>query len=117
MIQKSVAVSYVFHNTGAQPLEFLSTNMESLFSRLQVTLGGTICEGVVSGYNRLVILFTKYQSTDKILEQSSMQLGTVQTMTATSASVQLAVVPQLFSVDEIKPNEIPAGDIGAFAYD
>ena len=42
--QKSVALSYIIHNTGAGPLEFLSTNMESLFSRLQVTMGGAIVE-------------------------------------------------------------------------
>ena len=108
----------MFHNLGAQPLEFLSTNMESLFSRLQVTMGGTIVEDHVSNYNRLATLFTKYQSTDKILEQSSMQLGTLQTMTATGANVPLAVGPQLFSVDEIKPTSIPACvNSGALACD
>ena len=107
---KSVAISYIIHNTGTGPLEFLSTNMESLFSRLQCTLGGTIVEDHTQDYNRLATLFTKYQSTDKILEQSAMQLGTRQTMTATGGAVPLAVTPQLFSVEEIKPNLIPAGE-------
>ena len=71
---KSVAISMIIRNTGAQPLEFLSTNMECIFSRLQVTMGGTIVEDITSGYNRLATLFTKYQSTDKNMEQSSMQL-------------------------------------------
>ena len=84
--------------------------MESLFSRLQVSLGGTICEDHTQDYNRLATLFTKYQSTDKILEQSAMQLGTRQTMTATGGAVPLAVTPQLFSVEEIKPNLIPPGE-------
>ena len=73
-------------------------------------MGGTIVEDHVSNYNRLATLFTKYQSTDKILEQSSMQLGTLKTMTATGANVPLAVGPQLFSVDEIKPTKITAGE-------
>ena len=60
---KSVAISYIIHNTGTGPLEFLSTNMESLFSRLQVTMGGTIVEDHTQDYNRLCTLFTKYQST------------------------------------------------------
>jgi hypothetical protein len=38
-----------------------------------------------------------------------MQLGTRQTMSATGAAVPLAVSPQLFSVEEIRPNFIPAG--------
>ena len=73
-------------------------------------MGSVIVEDHASNYNRLATLFTKYQSTDKILEQSSMQLGTVQTMTATGANVPLAVGPHLFSVDEIKPNKITAGE-------
>ena len=40
---KSVAVSFIINNTAAQFLEILSTNMESLLSRLQVTMGSTIC--------------------------------------------------------------------------
>ena len=107
---KSVVIAFDIRNTGAGDLEFLSTNMEVLFSRLQVTLGGTICEDHVSGYNRLATFFTKCQSTDKILSDSAMQLGTRQTMTATGAGVPLAVSPQLFSVEEIKPNLIPQGE-------
>ena len=44
------------------------------------------------------------------MEQSSMQLGTQQVMTATGANVPLAVGPQLFSVEQIKPVKIPAGE-------
>ena len=114
VIQNSVIINYIIHNNGAQPLEFLPTSMESLFSRLQVTLGGTIVEDHVSNYIRLATLFTTYQATDKILEQSSMQLGTIQTMTATGGQVPLAAGPQLFSVDEVKPNKIPAGEISCY---
>ena len=106
---RSVAISFIIHNTGTGDLEFLSTNMESLFSRLQVTMGVTIVEDHTSEYNRLTTLFTKFQPTDKMLEQSSMQLGTRQTMTATGGAAPFAVKPQLFSVEEIKPELIPAG--------
>ena len=61
---KSVVIAFDIRNTGAGDLEFLSTNMEVLFSRLQVTLGGTICEDHVSGYNRLATFFNKCQPTD-----------------------------------------------------
>ena len=39
-----------------------------------------------------------------------MQLGTRQTMTAVGANPPYAVAPQLFSVEEIKPNLILAGE-------
>ena len=107
---KSVAISMIITNTGAQPLEFLSTNMESLFSRMQVTMGGVIVEDHTQNYGRLCCLFTKYQSVEKILEQSSMQLGTRQDMTATGADAVKPVTPQLFSVEQILPNKIPAGE-------
>ena len=45
-----------------------------------------------------------------MFQRSSMQLGARQTMTATGANTQYAVAPQLFSVEEIKPNLIPAGE-------
>ena len=94
--------SFVIHNAGAQPLEFLSTNVESQFSRLQVTMSSVIVEGHASNYNRRCTLFTQYQSTDKILEQSS--------MTATGGQAPFAVGPHQFSVDQIKPTKIPAGE-------
>jgi hypothetical protein len=87
----------------------LSTNMESLFSRCQIQMGGTIVEDYTQHYIRLATLFTKLQSTDKILEQSSMQLGTHQTMTAAGTQIPFAVAPQLFCVEEIRPEKIPAG--------
>jgi hypothetical protein len=62
---KSVAISMIITNTGAQPLEFLSTNMESLFSRMQVTMGGVIVEDHTQNFGRLCTLFTKYQSVEK----------------------------------------------------
>ena len=39
-----------------------------------------------------------------------MQLGTQQTMTATGANAPLAAGPQLISVEQIKPELIPAGE-------
>ena len=36
---KSVAVAFDITNTGDGPLEFLSSDMQTLFSRLQVTMG------------------------------------------------------------------------------
>ena len=106
---KSVCIAFDIRNTGTGDLEFLSTNMEVLFNRLQVTFGGVLVEDT-SGYNRLAAFMTKYQSTSTILEQSAMALGTRQTMTAAGGGVPYAVTPQLFSVDEIKPNVIPAGE-------
>ena len=67
------------------------------------------CRIYFSGYNRLCIIITKYQSTNNILEQSAMALGTRQTMTAVGTTSPRAVSPQLFSVDEIRPNVIPQG--------
>ena len=107
---KSVCIAFDIRNLGTGDLEFLSTNMEVLFSRLQVVFGGVIVEDITSGYNRLACFMTKYKSTNTSLEQSSMALGTRQTMTATGAGVPLAVSPQLFSVEAIKPNLIPAGE-------
>ena len=97
-IHKSVAISFIINNIAAPHLEFLPDNMESLFSKLQVTMGGTIVEDYTTNNNRLATLFTKYPSTDKIFEQSSMQLGAQEAMTETGANVLLAVAPPLFSV-------------------
>ena len=104
---KSVCIAFTIRNTASTgQLEFLSTDMQVLFSRLQVTMGGTIVEDHVQHYNRLCTLFNKYQSTDKILEVSSMALGTPQTMGVADGVVK----PQLFTVEDIKPQKIPAGE-------
>ena len=63
-----------------------------------------------NSYGRLATLFTKCQSTEKILEQASLQLGAVTAMTATGGAAPFPVTPQLFSVDQIKPQKIPAGE-------
>ena len=66
---KSVVIAFDIKNTSATgELEFLSTDMQVLFSRLQVTCGGTIVEDHVQHYNRLCTLFNKYQSTDKFFK-------------------------------------------------
>ena len=58
--------------------------------------------------NRLTTLLNKLQSTDKILETSALALGSPQNMTASALSG--AVTPQLFTVEDIKPEKIPAGE-------
>ena len=50
----------------------------------------------------------KLQSTDKILQTSAMALGTPQQMTGNFESD--VVTPQLFNVEQIKPEPIPAGE-------
>ena len=67
-------------------------------------------EDHTQNYGRLCTLFTKYQSVGKILEQSAMQLGTREDMTATGVDAVKPVTPQLFSVEQILPNKIPAGE-------
>ena len=59
-------------------------------------------------FNRLTTLLNKLQSTDKVLETSALALGTPQNMTANAGSG--AVTPQLFTVEDIKPEKIPAGE-------
>ena len=102
---KSVIIAFDIKNTAATPLEFLSTDMQVLFSRLQVMMGGTVVEDHPQHYNRLTTFLNKLQSTDTILETSSFALGTQQAMTATNGAVH----PQLFTVEDIKPVKIPGG--------
>ena len=100
-------ISFDIENKGLTELEFLSTDMQVLFSRLQVMCGSVVVEDHTQNFNRLTTLLNKYQSTDKMLKQNSMQLGARQTMTATEGAALFAVIPQLFSAEEIKPNLIP----------
>ena len=104
---KSVVLAFDIQNTGGTPLELLSTDMQVLFSRLQVMMGSVIVEDHTQHFNRLTTLLNKYQSTDKILETSALALGTPQAMTAGGGG---AVTPQLFTVEDIKPEKIPAGE-------
>ena len=104
---KSMIISFDIENTGLTDLEFLSTDMQVLFSRLQVMCGSVVVEDHTQHFNRLTTLLNKYQSTDKILETSSLALGTPQDLNKSAASN--AVGPQLFSVEDIKPEKIPAG--------
>ena len=107
---KSVVIAFDIVNTSAVgPLEFLSTDMQTLFSRLQVTMGGTIVEDQ-SHYNRLCCLFNKYQSQSKILETSAMALGTPHEMNVLPGTGDAEVEPQLWSVDHIKPERIPLNE-------
>ena len=55
-------------------LEFLSATPEVLFGRLVITLGGTICEDM-HRYNRTAVLFSRYQSQEKQLEQAAHGFG------------------------------------------
>ena len=106
----SLVISFVIENLDQQnSLEFLSTDMQILFSRLQVRASGITLEDQTQNFNRLTTLMNKLQSTDKILETSSMALGTPQAMKANVAQAN-AVTPQLFSVEQIKPEKIPPGE-------
>ena len=79
---KSMIIAYDIQNTGDEPLEFLSTDMQVIFSRLQVRMGSVVVEDHTQNFNRLTTLFNKYQSTDKILETSALALGAPQDMQA-----------------------------------
>ena len=70
------------------PIEFLSTDMQVLFSRLQVMCGSVVVEDHTQHYNRLTTLLNKYQSTDEILETSSLALGTPQDMNKVLGAMQ-----------------------------
>ena len=100
-------IAFDIQHTGDEPLEFLSTDMQVIFSRLQVRMGSVVVEDHTHNFNRLTTQLNKYQSTDNILETSALALGTPQDM---EAAVGGAVKPQLFSVEDIKPNKIPAGE-------
>ena len=104
---RSLIIAFDIENTADAPLEFLSTDMQVLFSRAQVRCGGTIVEDPNQNFNRLTTLLNKYQSTDKILETYTPSLGTPQDMVA-NPGLNYAVSPQLFSVEDIKPEKIPA---------
>ena len=105
MDPKSMIIAFDIENKGLADLEFLSTDMQVLFSRLQVMAGSVVVEDHTQHYNRLTTLLNKLQSTDKILETSSLALGTPQDMSKALASN--VVTPQLFSVEDIKPVKIP----------
>ena len=70
--------------------------------------GSVVVEDHTQHYNRLTTLLDKLQSTDKILETSSLALGTPQDMAKAAATN--AVTPQLFSVEDIKPEKIPPSE-------
>ena len=77
---RSLIIAFDIENTDqAQPLEFLSTDMQVIFSRLQVSSGNTIIEDQNQNFNRLTALLHELQSTDKILETSALALGTPRT--------------------------------------
>ena len=92
----------------ANPLEFLSTDMQVIFSRLQVRASGITLEDQTQNFNRLTTLLNKLQSTYKILETSSMALDIPQDMTANLGQGNV-VTPDLFSVEQTKPEKIPPG--------
>ena len=103
---RSVIIAFDIQNTGNTALEFLSTDMQVLFSRLQVEMGSVIVEDHTQNFNRLTTLLNKYQSTDKILETSALALGTPQALS--KAPANNSVGPLLFTVEDIKPEKIPA---------
>ena len=109
MSGQSLIISFDIENTGYGPLELLSTDMQIIFSRLQVRVGNTVIEDQNQNFNRLACLLNKYQSTDKILESSALALGTPQDMTA-NPNLNYQVTPDLFSVEQIKPEKIPVGE-------
>ena len=84
--------------------------MQVIFSRLQVRGSGITLEDQTQNFNRLTTLLNKLQSTDKILETSSMALGTPQDMTASPGQGNV-VTPDLFAVEHIKPKkDSPSGN-------
>ena len=85
MDPKSVIIAFDIENKGLTDLEFLSTDMQVLFSRLQVMCGSVVVEDHTQHYNRLTTLLNRLQSTDKILETSSLALGTPQDMAKAAA--------------------------------
>ena len=106
----SLIIAFDIENTDqVNPLEFLSTDMQVIFSRLQVRGSGVTLEDQTQNFNRLTTLLNKLQSTDKILETSSMALGTPQDMRADPGQ-DYAVGPDLFSVEQIVPGKIPPGE-------
>ena len=109
MDPSSLIIAFDIENTDlAHPLEFLSTDPQVIFSRLQVRASGINLEDQNQNFNRLTTLLNKLQSTDKILETSALALGSPQDMTTTLG--QSDVTPQLFSVEQIKPEIIPPGE-------
>ena len=70
---------------------------------------GVTLEDQTQNFNRLTTLLNKLQSTDKILETSSMALGTPQDMIADPGQ-GYAVRPDLFNVEQIVPEKIPPGE-------
>ena len=65
---------------------------------------GVTLEDQTQNFNRLTTLLNKLQSTDHILQTSSMALGTLQDMTANPGQGNV-VTPDLFSVEKIKPEK------------
>ena len=82
--------------------------MQCIFSRLQTRASGVTLEDQNQNFNRLTTLMNKLQSTDKILQTSAMALGTPQEMTENINDNK--VTPQLFNVEQIKPEPIPPGE-------
>ena len=63
----SLVIAVDIENTDqVHPLEFLSTDMQVIFSRLQVRASGVTLEDQNQNFNRLTTLMNKLQSTDKI---------------------------------------------------
>ena len=105
----SLVIAFDIENTDPlHPLEFLSTDMQCIFSRLQVRASGVTLEDQNQNFKRLTTLMNKLQSTDNFLQTSAMALGTPQEMKEDIGSN--VVTPQLFNVEQIKPEPIPPGE-------
>ena len=73
----SFIIAFDIENTDQNhPLEFLSTDMQVIFSRLQKRVSGVTLEDQSQNFNRRTTLLNKLQSTDRILQTSAMALGT-----------------------------------------
>ena len=104
----SLIIAFDIENTDqTHPLEFLSTDMQICFSRMQVRASGVTLEDQNQNFNRLTTLMNKLQITDHILQTSAMALGTPQEMTEELETNK--VTPQLFNAEQIKPEKIPPG--------
>ena len=91
-------------NTGAQDLVFASAHPMSCFQRMEILVGGQVCEDVC-GANRLSHLLHVYESTDKRLTAAELGFGTKKTLNVAADKAS----PQLYRSTEHETVPIPAG--------
>ena len=65
----------VINEEAGIPLQFASAHPMGLFERMEILLGGVVCEDVF-GANRLANLLHVYESTDKRITNANLGFGT-----------------------------------------